>query len=158
MIMNNLHGQKFGHLTVLRKSNERKNRYIAWECSCDCGTTVVVRSGHLRDGTTRSCGCLRGNPVHRKTGTVEYEAWKNMRRRCTEPTNKRWESYGGRGITVCDRWQSFENFYNDIGPRPPGHTLDRTDNDGNYEPGNCTWATRSQQNKNRRPFKRSKSY
>jgi hypothetical protein len=101
---------------------------------------------------TRDTDTGRLMPIHGMTGTPEHRAWLDMRKRCVNPRNKKFKHYGGRGIRVCERWDSFANFYADLGPRPsPLHSLDRIDNDGNYESGNCRWATRSEQRRNQRP-------
>ena len=139
-----------------------------WNCQCDCGTTVVVFAQSLTRDGSQSCGCLRremlsvsksGNQNSLKHGhttwhsqSPEYRAWAKMKDRCKNPTNPEWKNYGGRGITVCERWrESFENFLADMGLRPSSElSLDRIDNDGNYEAGNCRWATKSEQTYNRR--------
>ena len=160
-----LTGQRFGRLTVLDISH-RLNRRIIWRCICDCGKeTRTATIADLRSGNTRSCGCLsreissRVNLKHGHTSggkwSPTFRSWADMRTRCFNPNIKKFKNHGGRGITICDRWDDFQNFLSDMGERPSGLTLDRIDNDGNYEPGNCRWATWSQQNKNRRKFKRS---
>ncbi len=151
-------GQRFGRLVVVKRSEERlgRTREACWLCECDCGGTVVVRSSDLRYGKTQSCHC--GNPAKWKHGhslpngrrSPEYRSWMAMRRRCTDPQADGWKFYGARGITVCERWEKFESFLADMGSRPDGHTLDRINPDGNYEPANCRWATPKQQANNRR--------
>lgn len=149
-----LAGKRFGRLDVLSRAGSDKSGNAKWECRCDCGATRVVYSQSLRSGATLSCGCLNkeinsASAKHGMAGTREYKAWAGMVQRCTNPKNAKWPRYGGRGITVCERWLSFENFRADMGARPEGMTIDRKNNGGNYEPGNCRWATQKQQGNNR---------
>lgn len=151
-----LTGQRFGRWTVLSRAEDYRRGIPQWSCRCDCGKAGVVRANILKAGESKSCGCLnremKRNYSHGLSQTRTYEAWKHMIQRCTNPHAKHFSYYGGRGITVCERWlSSFENFLADMGERPPGLTLDRyPDNDGNYEPDNCRWATWTQQAANRR--------
>jgi hypothetical protein len=149
--------QKFGRLTVLRRdpSDSRK-----WICRCDCGTERPFASGRLRAGRSQSCGCLRVESTirknkdtakHGKSTTKAYGVWRAMIQRCTDVNCRSYKNYGGRGITVCARWFTFENFYEDMGDPPEGLEIDRENNDGNYEPGNCRWVTRKVNSMNRRP-------
>lgn len=153
-----MQGQKIGRLTVgepIRGGHE-----VKWRCTCECGTNLEVVGHLLRSGDTRSCGCLRKEvtatlgrslATHRMRDLPEYGIWSSMKNRCTNPGNPNFVSWGGRGIEVCKRWQFFENFYADMGPRPsPKHSIDRINNDGHYEPSNCRWGTPDQQNSNRR--------
>ncbi|MFD1274885.1 hypothetical protein [Streptomyces kaempferi] len=153
-------GARFDRLTVTGEpvSVAGKNGKCYVAVRCDCATEKTVRISTL--GTSaRSCGCLRNETAsarartHGMRKTSEYAIWTSMKQRCHNPAHQHYEDYGGRGITVCQRWQdSFEAFFGDIGPRPSAdHTLDRVDNDRGYEPGNVQWRTRREQAQNRRP-------
>ena len=145
----NLTGQVFGSLTVLRRAGSDHHRSEAsWLCRCVCGAEKVIRSDKLRDGRTKSCGCLNATK-HGMSASPEYNAWKSLTGRCLNPKHPNYRNYGGRGIQVS--FGSFEDFYADIGPKPsPELTVDRIDNEGHYGPGNVHWATRADQMKNRR--------
>ena len=154
MRLNDLTGQTFGKLTIISRATSGAGG-ARWHCICSCGKTSTPSSLNLKAGRSRSCGCeSHKRKTHGKTRTAEHRVWSDMKNRCTNPKNRAWKHYGGRGIRVCKRWlNSFENFLSDMGERPDGLTLDRyPDNDGNYEPSNCRWATWKQQRKNRRPF------
>lgn len=166
--LKDLTGQKFGRLTVIERADSTKHGAARWLCKCDCGNDTVVIGDELRKGATRSCGCLakettssrmKGctpyNKTHGKTGTLIYKEWSEMKRRCNNKNDKSYHNYGGRGISVCDIWQnSFEAFYDNVSKLPhfgeQGYSLDRINNDGNYEPNNVRWATAKEQANNRR--------
>lgn len=154
-----LTGQRFGRLLVLGYLGQIcSNGTSAWDVLCDCGVTRRASGPQMVSGHTQSCGCYareRSRTRHRTHGmrwTPIWRVWYGMIERCcTSPTHDGYSSYAGRGITVCERWRTFENFYADMGDRPfPGAQLDRINNDGNYEPGNVRWATSTQNGRNKR--------
>jgi hypothetical protein len=150
-------GQRFGYLTAVRLMPERRLGKAVWECQCDCGCITYVEGAHLWSGNTTSCGCRRveicvdRNTTHGLSDHPLYFIWFQMIDRCENPDNKSYKNYGGRGVSVCERWRrSFEDFVADMGPCPPGLTLERKNNNGNYEKDNCCWDTRRQQAINKR--------
>jgi hypothetical protein len=170
--MNDLTGCCFGKLTVLSlapKSPAQTYYSKKWVCHCTCGKETVVFGQALKSGATISCGCVRrarakenikkaqasgptyGNLKHGLCKTSEYRIWYDMRRRCSDSRRSEYKDYGGRGISFCERWRSFESFLADMGPKPSNlHTLDRKNNDGAYNPENCQWSTKKEQARNRR--------
>lgn len=150
-----LTGKKYHRWTVLKYVGVHPTRrHRMWLCQCDCGAQSIRDGGKIH--TRKSCGCIRithGETKSRKRGSTskEYKAWASMKRRCLKPSNRNFKDYGGRGITVCQRWiDDFTNFLADVGRAPQGYSLDRIDNDGNYEPGNVRWASPITQANNRR--------
>jgi hypothetical protein len=162
----NLIGHRFGRLTVIDEAPSlfRYGRKFAmWLCKCDCGQSKIIYYSSVAQGLTKSCGCLRSElsgdrgrkqlTTHGMTKSREFNSWRNMRDRCYNKHNKDYKNYGGRGITVCEEWNnSFEKFFSDMGKRPIGKTLDRINNNGNYEPLNCKWSTHLDQIRNRRAY------
>ena len=153
-------GQKFGRLKVIRIAGKDKHNKYKWLCACECGNTKTILGNSLRDGMTKSCGCLveermatmgRKSKIHGMINGAEYKSWQSMKARCLNKNNPKYKIYGGRGITICKRWlDSFEKFYADMGKRSKGKTLDRRNNNGNYCPENCRWASVKEQGRNKR--------
>lgn len=157
-------GTRFGQLTIIRRTAGRKigkqNKTAGiYLCKCDCGKVKPVLTTNLKQGWSKSCGCLKlklgvaikthGHTSNGATST-EYRIWANMKQRCLNRNTTDYNNYGGRGISICKRWLRFENFYKDMGNRPRGLQLERKDNNGNYEPPNCKWATRKEEQNNKR--------
>ena len=152
-----MHGLRFGRLVVTSCAGRQHNRKYKWNAVCDCGTQVCTDGADLRSGTTQSCGCLQREKArksgdrtrtHGMSSTSTYSIWDSMLPRCNNAPRKDFFRYGGKGVTVCDRWNSFENFLADMGHRPDGCSIDRINNNLGYSPENCRWATVKQQNRN----------
>lgn len=160
-LLKDITGCVFGRWTVLRRGGDYPSKKAYWLCRCKCGVERDVEGKSLRNGSSKSCGCLkadisRGNVrtrcvTHGDTDSTEFRAWTGCKTRCYNKNSKNYAEYGGRGIEVCSRWlDSYDNFLTDMGRCPQGCSLDRIDVNGNYEPGNCRWATAIQQQNNRR--------
>lgn len=153
-------GMKFTRLLVIGIVPQHIKK-SHWICRCDCGAVKEILAASLKSGNSTSCGCLRLERVRQRTGTHgatktgEYSVWRNMLQRCGNPNNTHYQYYGGRGVKVCARWDSFPQFLSDMGLRPTNlHTIDRINTYGNYEPGNCRWITRREQSLNLRNNRR----
>lgn len=154
-----LTGKRFGRLIVIKLSGRNKHGHLRWLCLCSCKKEVVILGINLRRGDTQSCGCLNKEKIvqrstkhgyaKRKEKCKTYSIWHDMIQRCTNPNNKRYKRYGGRGITVCAQWMKFINFLNDMGEAPKGHQIDRMNNNKGYFKANCKWSTPKQQQRNR---------
>jgi len=151
-------GERFGRLTVQKPLGTTRTGHKTWGCLCECGKEVVVDGAKIRSGEVKSCGCLLADRNHGLWGTPEYWVWHSMKQRCENPHFKQYSDYGGRGITVCARWEEFKNFFSDMGERPaPELTIERIDNEKGYSPDNCKWATKTEQQRNKKLQRRNKT-
>lgn len=158
----NLTSQRFGRLVAITATEKRVNSNVIWHCVCDCGKAAFSQATHLLSGRRVSCGCAKiaGTQIRKKQprhghcieskSTPTYRTWSGMQSRCFNKNVPGYKHYGGRGIIVCKRWQTFENFLHDMGEKPAGLSIDRIDVNGNYEPANCRWATNKEQSQNKR--------
>lgn len=162
-------GKRYGRLLAEEFVGRNTKGNALWKCTCDCGAEKIAVLAELNRGKVKSCGCLARELSSQRTSKIatkhgnctkanrssEYDAWRSMKKRCTNPNYKQWADYGGRGITVCKEWlDSFDAFLRDVGHKPEPHlTLDRIDNNGNYEAGNVRWADRTTQSRNRRNYR-----
>jgi len=152
-----LTGKKFGRWTVISRSKNNTNAgQPKWDCVCECGTNREITGGTLRSGNSKSCSCLQKevvstlNSTHKLSQHPLHKTWNSMHYRCVNPKSNRYKNYGGRGISVCPQWSSLQQFIDDMGEKPTSlHTLDRKDNDKNYSPRNCHWATPKEQSRNK---------
>jgi hypothetical protein len=153
-------GVRFGMLTAMHRVRNNPSGTTRWMFRCDCGTIKELTLNNVKAGLTKSCGCLhlehryqcKHGHARQSKATTEYKAWYGLIQRCHNASNKDYIAYGGRGITVCDSWASFENFLRDMGRKPSKeYSIDRINTNGNYEPSNCRWATPEQQSRNKRP-------
>lgn len=148
-------GQAFGRLVAIEPTGQKRWGVSLWRCACECGGTHIAAVNSLKSGLVRSCGCLLKDTArakqtrHGEYKTPTYRSWANMIQRCCNPNSKLFERYGGAGINVCEAWRSYESFKRDMGERPLGTSIDRIDPAGNYEPGNCRWATSTMQARNK---------
>lgn len=149
----NLTGLRFGRLIAISRMGLIGGKSM-WQCVCDCGNSTVVALGNLRSGSVKSCGCHRREILDKTSHGLEkhplYCTWSGMIARCFNQKSHVYKHYGGRGISVCDRWLDIRNFIEDMGVKPKATSLDRINNEGDYEPSNCRWATRSEQQNNKR--------